>query len=124
MGLQFRINNSKTQYKKALWVLKMHKRIKLIRKKAGLNQAELGKILGIGQKAVSMIEAGTNQPTAAQIEKLSQFFNVSTDYLFFGYETVRPEEQKILKAIREDKGIYAAMLRVAKSKNDLNAIAA
>ncbi|MDD2801278.1 MAG: helix-turn-helix transcriptional regulator [Methylococcales bacterium] len=102
----------------------MNNRIKALRIKNGLNQSQLGDILGIGQKAVSMIEKGINQPTKPQIEALSEYFNVSTDYLFFGYETVKPSEREILQTIREDKSVYAAIMRVVQSKNELNQLAA
>ena len=62
----------------------INKRIKLLRKNAGLNQSQLGELLGIKQRAVSMIESGVNQPTVKQIEILCNHFGVSSDYLILG----------------------------------------
>jgi len=60
-------------------------RIKSLRIERGLNQQALGDILGIGQRAISMIEHGANQPTIKQIELLSNYFSVTTDYLIKGF---------------------------------------
>jgi transcriptional regulator with XRE-family HTH domain len=99
-------------------------RIKKLRVDNGLTQSQLAEIIGIKQVAMSMIEKGTNNPTIQQIELLSKYFNVSTDYLFFGTENIRPIERDMLKAIREDSGIYAALMRVLDSKKHLEGIAA
>lgn len=60
------------------------KRIKLLRRNAGMNQCELGELLGVGQRAISSIESGVNQPTIAQIEILCERFSVTADYIIFG----------------------------------------
>lgn len=60
------------------------KRIKLLRRNASMNQQELGELLGIGQRAISSIESGVNQPTIAQIEILCERFGVTSDYIIFG----------------------------------------
>lgn len=62
------------------------KRIKDLRVSRGMNQSALGSVLGVGQVAISMIENNTNKPTIPQLEILSDYFCVSTDYLIKGCE--------------------------------------
>lgn len=56
-------------------------RIKLLRKKNNWTQDELGNMLQVQKAAISKYETGTIPLTDETILKLSQIFNVSTDYL-------------------------------------------
>ncbi len=56
-------------------------RIKGLRKEKGLSQANLGRAIGVSQKAVDYWERGVNEPKANYIVKLADFFDVTTDYL-------------------------------------------
>lgn len=56
-------------------------RIKELRKEKGISQAELGKAVGVSQKAVDYWERGVNEPKANYIVKLADFFDVTADYL-------------------------------------------
>lgn len=51
------------------------------RKKKGLNQVELAKIFNVSKQTVSNWESGNRTPDTCTIEKLADFFDVSTDYL-------------------------------------------
>lgn len=51
------------------------------RKKKGLNQVELAKIFNVSKQTVSNWESGKRTPDAQTIEKLADFYEVSTDYL-------------------------------------------
>jgi transcriptional regulator with XRE-family HTH domain len=94
------------------------KRIKELRKKQGLNQAELGEIIGLSYSAVSSIESDRSEATSKVIMKLSELFKVSTDYLLFGTEEtiISESEQEILDVLREDKAMTNAMMEFAKVK--------
>jgi len=100
----------------------MRDKIKALRKRAGMNQAEFGVILGIGQKGVSMIESGINQPTVAQIKALADYFSISTDYLF-GYDSIKPDERKILNMIRDNHISFEMIMNAAKAKNGMSSMA-
>jgi len=52
-----------------------------LRKAAGLNQRELGEVLGLSQKAISTIESGSRSTTIDKLVILAEYFHVSTDYL-------------------------------------------
>ena len=55
--------------------------IKNLRMSKCLNQVEMAKILGVTKQSVSNWENENIMPSVDILIKLSQFFNVSTDYL-------------------------------------------
>lgn len=55
--------------------------IKELRTEKGMSQAELGKSIGVSQKAIDYWERGVNEPKASYISSLADFFGVSADYL-------------------------------------------
>lgn len=56
-------------------------RIKTLREKAGLTQAEVARILGLTRSGVNAWEMGLSVPSTQYIVELAKKFNVSTDYL-------------------------------------------
>lgn len=56
-------------------------RIIEVRKGEGLNQVEFSKKIGLTKQTVSNYETGTRQPGLDIILKISEVFNISTDYL-------------------------------------------
>jgi transcriptional regulator with XRE-family HTH domain len=94
-------------------------RIKDLRKKAKLNQTELGEKIGLGYGGVAAIEQGRSNPSSEIIIKLAEIFRVSTDYLLLGVETeqtLSESEKEIIEALREDKAMSNAMIEFAKLK--------
>lgn len=57
-------------------------RIKQLRKENGLNQAELGKLVGAAKTTVSGWERNERIPEPETLSKLADVFNVSMDYLY------------------------------------------
>lgn len=55
-------------------------RLKQLREEKGLSQSEVAKIMEVGRTTYLKWENGENQPTR-KLDQLSQFFNVSIDYL-------------------------------------------
>lgn len=55
-------------------------RLKQLREERGLSQAEIAKIMGVGRTTYLKWETGENKPTR-KLNQLSNFFNVSVDYL-------------------------------------------
>lgn len=105
----------------------MKDRIKALRKKKGITQTELGEILGVGQKSISMIEKGMCNPTMSQLVALSDYFKVSTDYILKGDEKIKdiePVERDFLKIIRTDSKVYEALAGMLNSKNYFERLAA
>ena len=61
-------------------------RIQDLRKKKGLSQEELADKMGVSRQAVSKWESGLSTPDLERILLLSDFFEVTTDYLLKGTE--------------------------------------
>lgn len=59
----------------------IYDKIKLLREKSGLTQAELARQLGITRAGVNAWEMGISIPSTQYIIELALFFNVSTDFL-------------------------------------------
>ena len=56
-------------------------KIKLLREKQGITQAELARRLGVTRSGVNAWEMGISVPSTQYIVELAQFFGVSADYL-------------------------------------------
>lgn len=57
-----------------------------IRKKRHLNQQRVALDLNITREALSHYENGRRDPSLSMLVKLSDYFNVSIDYLITGHE--------------------------------------
>ena len=62
------------------------KGLKKIRKERKLNQLKVAMDLNISREALSHYENGKRQPSIEMLRKLSEYFNVSIDYLINGEE--------------------------------------
>ncbi len=94
-------------------------RIKNLRKGKNWNQAELGAKIGLGDKAISSFEKERNAPSAEIVIKLSEIFEVSTDYLLTGKEganELSEQEREILSVLRRDEAMTSAVMEFAKVK--------
>ena len=56
-------------------------RLKELRIERGISQQELGKLVNTSKMAVSHWESGHSEPSISQLIILSDFFEVSVDYL-------------------------------------------
>lgn len=56
-------------------------RLKELRKSQGISQIQFAKILHSSQQAISRIENGTGNISSEMLIKISEFFNVTTDYI-------------------------------------------
>ena len=56
-------------------------KLKSLRENSGLLQKELADILNISLSSISMYERGERQPDNETLKKMSNYFNVSIDYL-------------------------------------------
>lgn len=71
--------NAKVYFMKTVILLK--ERVYQLRKEARLSQQQLGDILGLTHKSISMLESGGRGTTIEKLVLLAEFFHVSTDYL-------------------------------------------
>lgn len=56
-------------------------RIRILREKKSITQAELAKKLGVTRSGVNAWEMGISIPSTKYVVELSQFFEVSADYI-------------------------------------------
>lgn len=57
------------------------KRLKMLRSEKKITQEELGKVVNVTKVSISGYENGNRTPDTETLQKLADFFNVSTDYL-------------------------------------------
>ena len=82
--------------------MNMADRILELRKKKGISQEELADKIGVSRQAVSKWESDASYPEPEKIILLSDFFQVSTDYILKG-EEVTPQKTQ------NEAGIFAAV---------------
>lgn len=59
-----------------------------IRRKKGLSQLKVAMDLSISREALSYYETGKRSPDLQMLLQLSQYFDVSIDYLITGHEFI------------------------------------
>lgn len=69
-------------------------RIQHLRKSKGISQEELADQVGVSRQAVSKWESEQSAPDIEKVVLLSDFFNVTTDYLLKGTEPVSENSTK------------------------------
>lgn len=94
-------------------------RLKELRLEKNMQQSELGRLLNITNVAVSHYENDNRKPTPEIISKVSDIFNVSTDYLLGNttskrkyYDLTEKDEKNIEKTLEKlveelDNGLYS-----------------
>lgn len=71
--------------------IEIGKRLRALRKEKGVTQAEAAIELGVGRSCISNWEAGLREPGFEWWEKLSEYFDVSVNYLFAGQKQKEAE---------------------------------
>lgn len=56
-------------------------RISELRKQAGMSQFQLAKVLDIATSTLGMYETGRREPSLKVMNRIANYFNVTTDYL-------------------------------------------
>lgn len=96
-------------------------RLKQLRKNKRLTQQALSENIGLSRNVIANIETNGTIPTAKQIEKLSEYYGVSTDYIIKGVDTtLNNDERDILREVRRDKGLLDKIMQVIHAKNKLS----
>ena len=81
-------------------------RIAHLRKEYNLTQSELGKQLGVTNRAVSKWENGISNPQIELIYKMCKMYGKDLDYFFEGTEVFVPDEEKKKKSMPTIREIY------------------
>lgn len=104
--LKIKTQNKKISYKG------MGERLALIQNSNNLCKNEMSKILGLSTERLKNLYSETALPTIKELQKIKENFNISTDWLLFGWHTVEntppekpfsEEELKIIEVIKKAK---------------------
>lgn len=93
-------------------------RIQYLRKQKGISQEDLAEKMLISRQAVSKWESGQSAPDLEKIVMLSDYFEVTTDYLLKGVE---PQQSKCQEAYAE-KELPKGLELKATGKKELDAM--
>lgn len=74
--------------------MEFSKRLKNLRTEKNISQEELAKLLNVSRTSVTNYELGRNEASAQVLNKLSEIFNCSIDYLL-GKSDIRNPEKEI-----------------------------
>lgn len=86
-------------------VMDIADRISSIRKSKGMSQEELADKMGVSRQAISKWESGQSYPDMEKLILLSDFFEVTTDYLLKGIEPVAGQAAAVKE--KPAAGIFA-----------------
>lgn len=86
--------------------MKIADRIQRLRKMKGLSQEQLADQMGVSRQAVSKWESEQSIPDLDKIISMSEYFEVSTDYILKGVET--PAQQRESKSFDVGQTLYIA----------------
>ena len=62
--------------------LKLVNNLSVLRKKKGLNQTDLGELVGVSRQTISLIERGDYNPSVIVALSLARVFDVSLEEIF------------------------------------------
>ena len=89
-------------------------RIKQLRKKKGVSQSQLAEAIGVKKNTVSTWERGTRKPDFAALKLLSEYFEISLEYLL----GTSDEEETRFKPSQEDLDFYALSAKADEIPNE------
>lgn len=90
-------------------------RLKGLRQEKSITQNELGAILGVGKTTISQYESETRSPDTNMLQRIADFFDVTTDYLLgrtdnpntimleYIPEVLRNEDVELIEMVKEAK---------------------
>lgn len=90
--------------------MNMADRIQQLRKAKGISQEELADRVGVSRQAVSKWESEQSSPDLDKIIVLSEYFEVTTDYILKGIETTEDERRTEKK--KGDAGVFVIVATV------------
>lgn len=76
-------------------------RITELRKQAGMSQFQLAKVLDIATSTLGMYETGKREPSLKVLNRIADYFDVSTDYLLGRPEKKLSSEEQETKDLKK-----------------------
>ena len=91
-------------------------RLKYLREEKNMLQEDLAKVLEVSQKTISNYETGERDMSTETLTKLSEYFNVSIDYLLGKSDIRNPktsfrDDELHIALSKEDKGYISNELK-------------
>lgn len=91
-------------------------RLKYLREEKNMLQEDLAKVLDVSQKTISNYETGERDMSTETLTKLSEYFNVSIDYLLGKSDIRNPQtsfndDELHIALSQEDKGYISDDLK-------------
>ncbi|MGI2329699.1 helix-turn-helix domain-containing protein [Planococcus sp. YIM B11945] len=86
--------------------MEVHDRIRKLRDKENLSREDFAKALGVTYDAMSKYETGKRRPDYETLQKIADYFNVSTDYLLGRDEkkqSPRSDEEEFEKFLNDPR---------------------
>lgn len=80
-------------------------RLKSLRNRKGLSQAEFAKQIGVSKSSVNMYERGEREPNFETLEAIADYFNVDLDYLMGKSEIENRAKATIIPLCSNDRNI-------------------
>ncbi len=72
----------------------LHLKLRELREKSGMSQAEIAKLLGCSQQTYSRYESHTTEIPLEQLIRLAEYYDTSVDYLLGITEITEPYPRK------------------------------
>jgi transcriptional regulator with XRE-family HTH domain len=94
----------------------LSRRLKKLRKEKQISQKDLAKKLNLSPSTIAMYETEKRKPDSETLERMSNYFDVSIDYLL-GLTDERSSADKIKKAISDDPELQDAWDQISKREN-------
>lgn len=82
-------------------------KIKELRKNSKITQEQLGNAIGVSKMAISYFEKGKKSPGRESLEKIADYFGVTTDYLLGRSEDPELNEEEDKAVSKEGKNIMS-----------------
>lgn len=86
-------------------------KLRELRKSRNLTQRNLGEIIGLSTNAISLYETGKHEPLFEHLVKISQFFNVSIEYLLNLDEDEQPDAYDAVIYLAKENDISPETLK-------------
>lgn len=85
--------------------MEFNRKLRVLRVKRDMSQAQLAAALGISKSSISMYELGKRQPDFETLRSIAVFFSVDMNYLLGGERGVEMEFKDALKQLRTKRGL-------------------
>ena len=99
-----------------MFSLGLSDRLKKLRKEKGLYQKDVAEEIGLTASAIGFYEQGKRKPDNDTLQRLADYYDVSTDYLL-GRTNERSPADKIKKAISDDPELQETWEQIAQREN-------